>query len=221
MCDHPKWNKLKTASHTSSKCWRKHADLCPEHLRDKFGKRKNNYLKGNRKSKEGQENHTNEPDYSKDDNTVLNLAYFNYAKANKLKVKASNRIRKLLSASNGDINSKRSGIKLKRSDTKSNEDFDSTKFDGPMKQCGKFSKCGNHTADECMAGGKDDKSSKSEEANLASGGKGKSLARRVQKLIFLDYNNSYDEEDSLHYLNNNRIKACLCLFHSELFGRGS
>ena len=59
MCDHPECNKLKTASHTSTKCWRKHPDLCPEHLRDKFGKRKNNYLKGHRKSKDGQENGNN------------------------------------------------------------------------------------------------------------------------------------------------------------------
>jgi hypothetical protein len=42
MCDHSECNKLKTASHTSSKCWRKHPDQCPKHLRDKFGKRKNN-----------------------------------------------------------------------------------------------------------------------------------------------------------------------------------
>ena len=56
MCDHPECNKLKTASHTSSKCWRKHPDLCPEHLREKFGKMRNNYLRGHRKSKEGQEN---------------------------------------------------------------------------------------------------------------------------------------------------------------------
>ena len=99
--------------------------------------RRNNYLRGHRKSKESQEsvsnntidkktpraylkkarkflkqryeaNHASEPDYLKNDNMVLNLAYFNYAKANKLKVKASKRIKKLLSAGNGDNNSKKS-----------------------------------------------------------------------------------------------------------------
>jgi hypothetical protein len=59
MCDHPECNKLKTASHASFKCWRKHPDLCPEYLRRKFGKRRNNYLRGHRKSKEGQENVSN------------------------------------------------------------------------------------------------------------------------------------------------------------------
>ena len=42
---------------------------------------------------------------------------------------------------------------------------------------------------------------------MASGGKGKSPARRVQKIFFLDYNMSDDEEDSLHCHHNNRIKA--------------
>ena len=69
-------------------------------------------------------NYTTEPDYSKDDNVVLNLAYFNYAKASKLKVKASKRIKKLLSAGNDDSKSKRSGNTSKKSDTKSDEDFD-------------------------------------------------------------------------------------------------
>ena len=48
---------------------------------------------------------------------------------------------------------------------------------------------------------------RSEEANLASGGKGKSPARRVQKINFFDYNGSGDEEDSHHYHHHNRIKA--------------
>ena len=85
---------------------------------------------------------------------VLNLAYFNYAKANKLKVKASKRIKKLLSAINGDKNSKRLQNKSNQSDTKPDEDFDSTKFDGPKKQCGKCGERGNHTSDECKAGDK-------------------------------------------------------------------
>jgi hypothetical protein len=43
-----------------------------------------------------EENHTGEPEYSLDQNTVFNLAYCNYAKANKLKVKATKKIKKLL-----------------------------------------------------------------------------------------------------------------------------
>jgi hypothetical protein len=209
MCNHPECNKLKTASHTSSKCWRKHRDLCPEHLRSKFGKRKNNYFRGHRKSKEGQENfnnnttdkrtpsaylkkarkflkqrnkanHAREPDYSKDDNMVLNLAYFNYAKANKLKVKAGKRIKKLLSTGNGDNNPKKLRNKTNQSDMKQDKECESTKFDGPKKRCGKCGKWGNHTAEECTASGKVDNSSKLEEANLASSGKGKTPVRRVE-----------------------------------------
>ena len=50
------------------------------------------YLKKARKflKQRYEANHASEPDYLKDDNMVLNLAYFNYAKANKLKDKASN-----------------------------------------------------------------------------------------------------------------------------------
>ena len=42
---------------------------------------------------------------------------------------------------------------------------------------------------------------------MASSGKGKSPARRVEMINFLDYNDSDNEEDSLHYHHNNRIKA--------------
>jgi hypothetical protein len=138
---------------------------------------------------------------------ALNFAHFNYAKANRLKVKASKQIKKLLSESNGDDNFKRSGNISKKSDTKPDEDFDSTNIDGPKKQCGICGNWGNHTADECTAGGKDDKSPKSEGVNLASSGKGESPGRRVEKIIFLNYTNSDEEENSLHYHNNNRIKA--------------
>jgi hypothetical protein len=56
------------------------------------------FIKNARKflKKRFEANHTGEPDYSLDQNTVINLAYFNYAKANKLKVKASKKIKKLL-----------------------------------------------------------------------------------------------------------------------------
>ena len=80
-------------------------------------------------------NHTGEPDYSQDENVVHNLAYFNYAKANKLKVKASKKIKKLLG--NLDDN-----IKV------------ASKFDGPKTQYCKCGKWGNHTADECRSGDK-------------------------------------------------------------------
>ena len=139
---------------------------------------------------------------------ALNLAYFNYAKANKLKVKASKRIKKLLSTGNGDNNPKKLRNKTNQSDTKQDETFESTKFDEPKKRCGNCGKWGNHTAEECTANGKSDNSSKSEEVNLASSGKGKLLLGESKKNFFLDYNDSEDEEDSLHYHNNNRIKAC-------------
>ena len=59
---------------------------------------------------------------------MLNLAYFNYAKANKLNVKASKRIKKLLTSGNGDSKFKKSGNTSKKSDNKSDGDFDSNKF---------------------------------------------------------------------------------------------
>ena len=40
MRDHPDCNKFKTATHTSSKCWRQHPDLCPEDRKSKFNIRK-------------------------------------------------------------------------------------------------------------------------------------------------------------------------------------
>ena len=54
----------------------------------------------------------------------------------------------------------------------------------PKQRCTKCGKLGYQTAEECKAKDSDDKSSKSEEANLASGGKGKSPAWRVQKIFF-------------------------------------
>jgi hypothetical protein len=49
MCDHPDCKKFKTATHTSSKCWRQHPELCPDDKKNKFNIRENNYLKGQRK----------------------------------------------------------------------------------------------------------------------------------------------------------------------------
>ena len=136
MCDNPECNKFKTATDTSSKCWRQHPELCPDDKKSKFNVRKNNYLRGQRKNGKSEENsqerkddkraprafikkariflkqryeanHTGEPDYSLDQNTVFNLAYFNYAKANKLKVKASKKIKKLLAGMDDNNNSRK------------------------------------------------------------------------------------------------------------------
>jgi hypothetical protein len=57
-------------------------------------------------------------------------------------------------------------------------------FEKPKKKCTKCTKWGYHTADECKAKDNDGKTTRSEDANLASGGKGKSPARRVQKINF-------------------------------------
>ena len=42
---------------------------------------------------------------------------------------------------------------------------------------------------------------------MASSGKDKPPARKVPKFDILDYINSDDKEDSLHYHHNNRVKA--------------
>ena len=135
VCDNPDCNKFKTATHTSSKCWRQHPELCPDDKKSKFNVRKNNYLRDQRKHGKSEENsherkddkraprtfikkarkflkqryeanHTGELDYSLDKNTVFNLAYFNYAKENKLKVKASKKIKKLLAGMDDNNNSR-------------------------------------------------------------------------------------------------------------------
>ena len=136
MYDNPECNKFKTATHTSSKCWRQHPELCPDDKKSKFNVRKNIYLRGQRKNRKSEENsqerkddkraprtfikkarkflkqryeanHTGEPDYSLDQNTVFNLAYFNYAKANKLKVKANKKIKKLLARMDENNNTRK------------------------------------------------------------------------------------------------------------------
>ena len=56
--------------------------------------------------------------------------------------------------------------------------------ENPKQKCTKCGKLGYHTAEECKAKDSDDKFSRSAEENLASGGKGKSPASRVQKTIF-------------------------------------
>ena len=130
------------------------------------------------------------PDYSLDQNTVNNLAYFNYAKAKKLKVKASKKIKKLLAGMDDNNFKKVNSSKFNKSNKSADDDVEENLSAKTKKKCSKCGKWGYHTAEECKAKDNDDKSSRLEEANLASGGKGKSLGRRVQKLIFLDYNNS-------------------------------
>ena len=49
MCDNPECNKFKTATHTSSKCWCQHPELCPDDKKSKFNVRKNNYLRDQKK----------------------------------------------------------------------------------------------------------------------------------------------------------------------------
>jgi hypothetical protein len=76
--------------------------------------------------KQGYEaHHTGEPDYSLDHNTVFKLAYFNYAKANKLKAKASKKFKKLL-AGVDDENKSMKGMSFKsiKSNKSTNEDAD-------------------------------------------------------------------------------------------------
>ena len=130
--------------------------------------RKNNYLKGQRKDAKGnnnsndskddkrapktyiksarkflkqryEANHTGKPDYSLDQNTVLNLAYFNYAKANKLKVKASKKIKKLLAGMDDNGSRKVNSLKINKSNKSADEDVDDSSSEKPKKKC---SKCG-------------------------------------------------------------------------------
>ena len=228
MCDNQECNKVRTATHTSDECWRKHPELIPDNLKNKFNKRKNDYSKVHRKGFASQEkqrsddktkdyvkkarkflkaryeaNHTREPDYSLDDNVVYNLAYFNYAKANKLKVKASKKIKKLLGNLDDNIKASKAD-NSKKLGKKSDGEFDASKFDGPKTQCGKCGKWGNHTAEECRSG---EKPSKSDEANHVDCNKSNSKARVVEKIHFSNHNDSDEEEDTLHYHRDNRIKA--------------
>ena len=62
--------------------------------------------------------------------------------------------------------------KSNKANKSSDEDGEERSSEKPKKKCTKCGKWGYHTADECKAKENDDKSSRSEEANLASGGKG-------------------------------------------------
>ena len=131
-----------------------------------------------------EENHTGEPDYSLDQNTVINHAYFNYAKANKLKVKASKKIKKLLAGMDDNNSKKVNSNRSNKPNKSTDEDAEAHSSEKLKQKCAKCGKWGYHTAEDCKAKDIDEKSSRSEEANMASSGKGKSPARRVEKLIF-------------------------------------
>ena len=92
----------------------------------------------------------------------------------------------------------------KKFEKKSDGDYDASKFDGPKTQCGKCGKWGNHTAEECRSG---EKPNKMDEANFVENNKSKSKARVVEKINFSNHYDSDDEEDTLHYHRDNRIKA--------------
>jgi hypothetical protein len=191
----------------------------------KFSIRKNNYLKEQRKNAKHNDNsqdsknekrapmtyiknarkflkrryeaiHTGEPVYFLNQNTVINLAYFNYAKANNLKVKASKKIKKLLSRIDDNNSRKVNSSQIIKSNKSADEEREDNSSETPKQKCTNCRKWENHTAEECVAKDNDDKS-RSEEVNLAPGRKGKTPDSRVQKIIFLDYNNS-DEEENRH-----------------------
>ena len=86
-----------------------------------------------------------------------------------------------------DNNSRKvNSSKINKSNKSADKDVGYKSSEKPKQKCTKCGKWGNHTAEECKAKDNDAKSSRSEEANLASGRKGKSPARRVQKINFWD-----------------------------------
>ena len=66
MCDHPDCNKFKTATHTSSKCWRQHPDLCPDDKKSKFN------AKGSENSKDSEDDKRAPKTYIKSARKFLN-----------------------------------------------------------------------------------------------------------------------------------------------------
>ena len=93
-----------------------------------------------------------------------------------------------------DNNSRKvNSFKIIKSYKSADEEREDNSSEKPKQRCTICGKWGNHTAEECKDKDKDDKPFRSEEANLASGRKGKSPDWRVQKINFLDYNMSDDE----------------------------
>ena len=70
-----------------------------------------------------------------------------------------------------------------KSNKSADDDADAQSSEKPKHKCSKCGKWGYHTAEDCKAKDNDDKSSRSEEANMASSGKGKSPAKRVENII--------------------------------------
>ena len=74
--------------------------------------------------------------------------------------------------------------KINKSNKSADEDVDDNSSEKPKKKCSRCGNRGYHTAEECKAKDNDEKTSRSEEANLASSGKGKCPARRVERIFF-------------------------------------
>ena len=75
-------------------------------------------------------------------------------------------------------------IKPNKSNKSTDDDAEAQSSEKPKQKCAKCGKWGYHTAEDYKAKDVDEKSSRSEEANMASSGKGKSPARRVEKINF-------------------------------------
>jgi hypothetical protein len=91
-------------------------------------KRKRKFLKQRYEA-----NHIGEPDYSLDQNTVINLTYFNYAKANKLKVNASKKTKKLLAGMDFNNFRKFKSLQLNKSNKSAAEDVGDNSSEKPNK----------------------------------------------------------------------------------------
>ena len=74
MCENPECNKFRTATHTSSKCWRQNPELSPDNKKLKFNNRKNNYLRGQRKFTKTNENSQESRDNKKAPMTFIKSA---------------------------------------------------------------------------------------------------------------------------------------------------
>ena len=84
-------------------------------------------------------NHTGEPDYSLDQNTVFNFDYFNYAKSNQLKAKASKKFKKLLAGMDDENKSKKvSSSKSIKFNKSTDEDADGNSSEYSKKKCTKW-----------------------------------------------------------------------------------
>ena len=117
---------------------------------------------------------------------VVALAMQNYQKAHKLKFMANKRQIKMRRQLDGDEDKSE---KYKGKDSKHNKKNSKSKNNsndkGKKHQCSKCKKWGSHTAEECTA---DNKSTTSEEANVAEVGNASYQGKTVQKIFKQDYN---------------------------------